>query len=99
MTQPFENPFSRQRPDGFAARISEIKTWTRTILALEEDAIVSVSELACSQPECPPKMVVVLVLCDPEPPRKFTVHKALLDTKEDDIREASSLIEIVTVHS
>lgn len=89
----FVNPFSRKRPDGFSARVSEVKSWTKALLSLAEDAVVSVNELACSQPDCPPKQVVVLVLCDSAPAWKFEVHKPLLDITEDDIAEAISSLD------
>jgi len=88
----FVNPFSRERQNGFSARVSEVKAWTRTTLSLEEDAIVSVNELACSQPGCPPKQVVILILRDSTPAWKFEVHKSLLDITQDDIVDAISSI-------
>lgn len=83
------NPFSRQRPPGFSERLAEIKAWTRIALALGDEIVVSVNELACSQPDCPPKETVILVLPKATHPLKFSVHKSLLDIVASDITEAA----------
>lgn len=98
MTQ-FLNPLSRQRPQGFSARVSEIKAWTKTALALDEEAVISVNELACGQPGCPPKQVVVLILCGSALPRKFSVHNSLMDTTQEDVIDAISALGDVSVQS
>ncbi len=89
----FINPLGRQRPTGFSEHVSKIKSWTRTALKLDEDTVVSVNELACYAPDCPPKQVVVLILREKLPPQKFSVHKALLETSEDDILLAAEARE------
>ncbi|PLW77169.1 hypothetical protein [Cohaesibacter celericrescens] len=73
---------------GIPARVSEIKTWTRSALSLKQDTTISINELACSQPGCPPKQVVVLILSKAVPARKFEIHKALLDISNDDVVNA-----------
>ena len=95
----FVNPLSRQRPTGFSARMAEIKSWTKAALLLDDDAVISVSELACSQPGCPPRQIVVLIFSDTAPARKFTVHKALLDTTEADIIDAAENVEFAQSRS
>ncbi len=39
-----------------------IKSWVRELLALSDDAVLSVSELACHVPGCPLKEIVILVM-------------------------------------
>jgi hypothetical protein len=90
----FVNPLGRQRPNGFSARVSEIKAWTKEALSLDEEAVVSVNEVACSQPDCPPKQVVVLILCASAPARKFAVHKPLMETGQEEIIDAISALEV-----
>ena len=40
-------------PSQSADHVIAIKGWTRAVLKLEEDAVVTVTELACSDPGCP----------------------------------------------
>ena len=92
----FENPLApRARPDGFGAHVARIKAWTRRALSLDEGVVLSVNEPACHLPGCPPKEVVVLVLTEGGPASKLTVHKALLQTTERDIREAAATVELL----
>jgi len=95
----FVNPLGRHRPTGFSARVANIKSWTRTALLLEDDVVVSVNELACSQAGCPPRQVVVLMFSNTGLARTFTLHKALLDTTEADIADAAKRVEIAKCRS
>lgn len=54
-----------QQPRGSASilcRAREIKAWARELFGLPDDAVVSVNELACHVPGCPPKETVVLMM-------------------------------------
>ncbi|WP_265976035.1 hypothetical protein [Brucella intermedia] len=93
----FVNPLSRKRPIGFSERVAEIKNWTRIALSLDEQVIVSVNELACSQPGCPPRQTVVLVFSDAPSAVKLAVHKSLLDIIEADIVEAAQSRDAITM--
>ncbi len=75
---------------GVPKRVADIKTWTKAALSLGEGTVVSVNELSCSQPDCPPKQVVVLILSHTEPLRTFAIHKSLLDTQEGDVESAAA---------
>ena len=82
----FFNPLARPScPASFSSRIAEIKAWTRAALGLGDDIVVSVNELACGQADCPPQQVVILILPEGAPARKFVVHNRLLDLREGDI--------------
>lgn len=74
------------------ARILEIKAWTRSALSLEQDTTISINELSCSEPDCPPKQVVVLILSKSAAVRKFEIHKALLDVCEEDVAHAIPIL-------
>jgi hypothetical protein len=47
----------RLNPDHAAA----IKRWTREVLALSEDAVITVQEIACADPGCPLVETVIAV--------------------------------------
>jgi hypothetical protein len=52
--------FRTARPD--AEDSARVKAWVREILALSDDATVSVNEIACTDPACPGLETVILVM-------------------------------------
>ncbi|CDN96258.1 hypothetical protein [Agrobacterium tumefaciens] len=81
------NPLSRSG-SAIVAQARLLKQWTRELLHLSADDIVSVSELSCALPDCPPKETVILVLSPSGENRQLSVHKALMDVAFDDIIHA-----------
>ncbi len=53
-------PGSDPGPEG-SEQVTAIKRWTREALGLGEDAVVTVSEFACSDPGCPVLQSVIAV--------------------------------------
>lgn len=87
MSRAFVNPLSRNDP-GVAVCARAVKQWTRDILALAEDAVVSVNELACHLPGCPPRETVILVMRAGEQTFQVSMHKAMRDVTRDDVETA-----------
>jgi hypothetical protein len=85
-----DNPFSRQRSIGHSEQVEAIKLWTRQILALNEDAVLSVSQFGCAKPTCPRNMTYILLMSQDAPTRKISIHKSIVDVCEADIRDACS---------
>ncbi len=81
------NPLARSG-SAIVSKARLLKHWTRELLVLREDEIVSVNEIACVQPDCPPKETVILVLSASGKTRQFSIHQALLDIERDDIVRA-----------
>ncbi len=81
----FLNPVHSERLAGAQEHAEKITSWVRLALRLDKDTIISVNDLAGDQPDCPPVKTVILVLQDDVPARKFEIHKALLDTNEQDV--------------
>lgn len=88
MSRAFVNPLARGAT-GVINRARAIKQWTREQLALPDDVVVSVNELACHLPGCPPKETVVLVMCDGQT-TQTSIHKAIEHVTEEDIAAAFS---------
>jgi len=88
MTHSFANPLSR-RSAGVLSRAREIKTWARELSNLPDDAVVSVSELACHVPGCPPKETVVLLMHSDQT-IQVSLHKAIVEITQEDIATALS---------
>jgi hypothetical protein len=62
----------------------QIKQWAREALALPAETTLMVSELACSEPGCPPLETVIAVL-DADAPRHFKIHRAMSDVTRSDV--------------
>ncbi|SMD17616.1 hypothetical protein [Rhizobium sp. RU36D] len=88
MAAPFVNPLSRGSA-GVVGKARDIKAWTRELFGLSDDAVVSVNELACHMPGCPPKETVVLMMLA-DRTVQVSIHKPMLDVSREDIATASS---------
>jgi hypothetical protein len=62
-------------------RASAIAALVRITLALPEDIAVTVQQLACREPGCPPVETIIAVLA--VPPRCWTVHRPLVEVDDD----------------
>lgn len=82
------DPFDRDGSVDVPERAAAIKFWTRQILALTEESIVSVSEFACTKPTCPNRRTVILVMSQEGPTRKISIHKSIADVCEFDVLDA-----------
>lgn len=58
-------------------RAAEIAELARAVLGLGDDTAVTVAQLACREPGCPPVETVIAVL-DPAG-RRWTIHRPLAD--------------------
>lgn len=76
-------PGMRPRPDG--AAVARVKAWVTAIVGADDERTVVVSELACSEPECPPVETVIGLLGDGVPQR-WKIHKPVAAVTEDDVR-------------
>ncbi|RCS22874.1 hypothetical protein DUT91_15395 [Phyllobacterium salinisoli] len=86
MSGAFVNPLARNGPS-VISHARGIKSWTREMLKLPDEAVVSVSELACHVAGCPPKETMILVMQGVET-IQASIHKALQDVTQDDIAQA-----------
>ncbi len=70
----------RPDPDG----VARVKRWVREGLSLTDDAAVTVSEIACTDPACPGLETVILVM---RPGERTVAYKArgsaLVQTRRD----------------
>jgi hypothetical protein len=71
-----------------AAAVRRIKAWTRARFALDEDVAVSVAEIACGLPGCPPLETIVTFWTAPARRHAFKVFKRTADVVEDDLPPA-----------
>jgi hypothetical protein len=76
------NLFARRRAPGRAAAV---KGWVAAHLGLGEADLVTVAELACNEPGCPPVETVVTVHGSDGARRNWRIHKPLADVAETDV--------------
>ncbi len=74
-----KNMFARQSAPGRAAAV---KAWVAKHLALSEDDLVTVAELACAEPGCPPVKTVVTVHGTDGQRRTWHIHQPLAEVDE-----------------
>ena len=77
-----KNLFARRATPG---RAGEVKAWVTERLRLTEADLVTVAELACHEPGCPPVETVVTVHASGGERRSWHLHKPLADVVEQDI--------------
>lgn len=74
--------------DRSPSRASEIKAWVDEQLDLRENDLVSVAELTCHEPDCPPVETVVTVHRDDGERGSFNIHKPMSEVSQSDINDA-----------
>lgn len=89
MSEAFVNPLARNGSSVINSARA-IKSWARQLLKVPDDAVVSVSELACHVPGCPPKETVILVMQGTETVQA-SIHKPMMDVREEDVAHAFSV--------
>ncbi|MEO0825689.1 MAG: hypothetical protein AAFX95_00125 [Cyanobacteria bacterium J06639_16] len=80
------NLFKQQRPTANSEHIQQLKTWTAEILALSADVSISISQLQCHEPGCPPIETAIAVMT--QPPQTFKIHAAAGEIVYADIQQA-----------
>jgi hypothetical protein len=87
MRSAFANPFARNT-SSVVGSARMIKQWTREVMELANDDVVSVNELACSLPDCPPKETVILVMRPGKETLQVSIHKSILAVAYIDVSVA-----------
>lgn len=88
MTGASNNPLARGS-SSIIAKTRTIKDWVRVMLDLPQTAIVSVNELACTLPGCPPRETVILVMREGRTDQ-VSIHKPISDVTEGEVAQALS---------
>ena len=76
--------FDRKRPDPAAVQI--IKSWATEYLRLPGNATLSISELCCLEPECPPVETVITVRNTDGLVKDWRIAKSISDVKATDVK-------------
>ncbi len=73
----------RRRPD--PEQVRRIKAWLSARVALAEDDVVLIAELACTEPGCPPLETVITVMPPTGKRREWRLEKPVAEIGEDDV--------------
>ena len=77
------NLFSQSRPKSNPATLQQLKTWIYDLLKLDPEVSISVSQLQCKEPGCPPIETAITILS--QPAQQYKIHKALDDIEQVDL--------------
>jgi len=77
------NLFSRQQNKANPDQIKTLKSWVYQVLDLSEDIPIAISQLACTEPGCPPLETVISVM--KRPPETYKLHKTVASIRYEDI--------------
>lgn len=80
------NLFKKQRPSIQPEQLQQIKSWVQDCLDLAPDIAISISQLQCHEPDCPPLETVISVMF--RPPQTFKVHRPASELTLEELQEA-----------
>ncbi|MEM7066079.1 MAG: hypothetical protein AAF572_23300 [Cyanobacteria bacterium P01_B01_bin.77] len=70
-------------------QLQQIKTWVYQALSLDESTPVSISQLTCTEPCCPPVETVISVMT--QPPKTYKIHQPAVEISQTDVVQALRL--------
>lgn len=71
-------------PPADPQRLALVRSWVRAALDLDDETHIMVTELACTERDCPPVETVFAVL-EPGARRQWTVHGPVASLTEADV--------------
>lgn len=77
------NLFSQSRPKANSAALQQLKTMVYDLLKLDSNIDISVAQLQCKEPDCPPIETVITILS--QPAQQYKIHKPLDDIELVDL--------------
>ncbi len=81
MMATFKNP---NDPENFIL-IAKIHEWVKEKMKLENNSIVQVIEIDCSDPGCMDKATKILITSEGKPLVQYSIHKPLVYVRKPDI--------------
>ena len=77
------NLFTKSTSKVDRTQIKSIKSWVYQILEINMDIPISINQLQCHEPDCPPIETVIAIMDNP--PKQYKIHKAASEITESDI--------------
>ena len=75
--------FSRSNLKADPAKVKQVKTWITEILNLDEQVTISLNQLTCREPDCPPIETAIVIV--EQPPKQYKIHKSIAEIEQADI--------------
>ena len=69
-----------------SAELRQLKNWVYEILTLDRDVPISISQLKCTAPGCPPLETVIAVMS--QPPQTYKIHRPATEIDRGDVIQA-----------
>ncbi len=77
------NLFTKSTPQVDLEQLNQIKTWVYRQLKINPEISISISQLQCHEPGCPPLETVIAIMTNP--PTQYKIHKEISQIIEADI--------------
>ena len=78
------------RPKRDISLIRQVKAWAQEFLPISDDSTVSVMELECREPGCPPLETVIAVMEAGKQTLQWKLHKAIPDVSREDLMQLAA---------
>jgi len=78
------DPFS-SAPAADVVHVTRVKAAVRERFGLADDVVVTVAQLVCSEPGCPPIETAIGVLHSVPPSELYKIHKPIAEIVDSDI--------------
>ncbi|PZD74028.1 hypothetical protein C1752_01572 [Acaryochloris thomasi RCC1774] len=80
------NLFERRSTAPPVEHIQQIKRWVNDLLSLGDDVPISISQLRCHEPDCPPAETVISVMT--QPTQTYKIHQSAAEVDYDAVAAA-----------
>jgi hypothetical protein len=80
------NLFKQSRSTANPEHLQQLKRWISDFLDLPQDVTVSISQLQCHEPGCPPIETVIAIMT--QPPHTCKIHAAPGDITQEMLTQA-----------
>ncbi|TVP66917.1 MAG: hypothetical protein EA342_10420 [Leptolyngbya sp. LCM1.Bin17] len=78
--------FSQPKPSLDPAILQQLKAQIADLLQLDAETTISINQLQCKEPGCPPVETVIIILT--QPTKQYKIHKAIGDITTADVIKA-----------
>jgi hypothetical protein len=78
--------FSRPKSSVDPAVLQQLKAQIANLLQLDAETTISINQLQCKEPGCPPIETAIIILT--QPTQQYKIHKALGDISAADLVKA-----------
>ena len=75
--------FSQEKSKANPEKVRAIKSWVYRLLSISPDVPISLSQLTCKEPGCPPIETTIAIMT--KPIQQYKIHKAIDEIDEVDI--------------